>query len=86
MTKHLRRDLEHLKKEILGVGSLVENAINLATTDLLDRRPELARQVVAGDQEIDPLENSEFGDARSKRHLKAVALEYRVHRYSYRMA
>ena len=35
MTKHLLRDLEILKKEILGVGSIVENSIQLAITALL---------------------------------------------------
>lgn len=53
MAMHLLRDLEKLKKELLGVGALVENAIHLATTALLDRRPELAHQVIDGDREID---------------------------------
>ena len=53
MSKHLLRDLEHLKKEILAVGSLVENAIHIATRALLDRRPELPKQVMQGDEEID---------------------------------
>jgi len=53
MTKHLLRDLEHLKKELLGVGGLVESAIHNATTALVDRRDDLARDVIRGDEEID---------------------------------
>jgi len=56
VTKHLLRDLEHLKKMILGVGAKVEDSIHIATTALLDRRPELARQVIAGDRDIDSTE------------------------------
>ena len=56
MTRHLLRDLENLKKEILGVGALVENAIHRATSALLDRRPELAKDVLRGDEEIDQRE------------------------------
>lgn len=56
MSKHLLRDLEHVKKEILGVGALVEEATNKAITAFLDRRPELAEEVIAGDDEIDEKE------------------------------
>jgi len=53
MSKHLQRDLEHLKKLILTLGSMVEEASNQAIAALVDRRPELAEQVMAGDDEID---------------------------------
>ena len=53
MTTHLQRDLEQLKKAILGVGSLVEDAIHKATSALLDRRSSLADDVMRGDLEID---------------------------------
>jgi len=56
MTKHLLRDLEHLKKQILLVGSMVEGAILKATTALLERRPELAADVLEGDDAIDTRE------------------------------
>lgn len=58
MSKHLMRDLEHVKKEILGVGALVEEATNKAITAFLDRRPELAKEVIAGDDAIDEKEVS----------------------------
>ena len=34
MTRHFHRDLEHLKKEVLALGALVENALSTATTAL----------------------------------------------------
>ena len=56
MAKHLLRDLDYLKKEILAVGSLVEEAIHKATTALIERRPELAVEVIDGDNTIDERE------------------------------
>ncbi len=51
--KHLQRDLEQLKKTILIVGSLVEQAMEKAERVLSHRDAALAREVVAGDKEID---------------------------------
>jgi hypothetical protein len=56
MTKHLLRDLENLKKQVLLLGSMVEGAILKATTALLERRPELALEVLHGDDAIDARE------------------------------
>ncbi|MBK8098727.1 MAG: phosphate signaling complex protein PhoU [Planctomycetes bacterium] len=56
MTKHLLRDLEHLKQQLLLLGSMVEGAILKATTALLDRRPELSSAVMHGDDAIDARE------------------------------
>lgn len=56
MAKHLLRDLESIKREILSVGGLVEQAIHRATSALFDKRPELADEVIAGDAVIDALE------------------------------
>jgi len=56
MSKHLQRDLERVKKEILGMGALVETATNKAITALIDRRPELAEALMAGDDAIDEKE------------------------------
>ena len=53
MSKHLQRDLDRLKKEILGMGAMVEQATNKAITALVERRPELAQEVMAGDDAID---------------------------------
>jgi phosphate transport system protein len=53
MTKHLLRDLEHLKKQILLIGSMVEDAILKATSALLERKAALAEEVARGDDAID---------------------------------
>jgi len=51
--KHLERDLDRLKKEILTVGALVEQAMEKAGRVLSQREGGLAREVVSGDKEID---------------------------------
>ncbi|RMG10799.1 MAG: phosphate transport system regulatory protein PhoU [Planctomycetota bacterium] len=56
MTRHLNRDLEHLERQILELGAFVEEALNKATLALIDRRPELAQEVIDGDQAIDEKE------------------------------
>jgi phosphate transport system protein len=53
MTVHFRRDLDDIKKLLLEVGSLVEEATNKAITALLERREELAAEVQTGDRLID---------------------------------
>lgn len=53
MTKHLLHDLDELKKDILTMGSMVEDATNKAIASLVHRRPELAAEVLAGDDLID---------------------------------
>lgn len=56
MSVHLHRDLESLKDRILEMGAMVETAVNKAITALVDRRPELAAEVIAGDDAIDECE------------------------------
>ncbi|NUQ34900.1 MAG: phosphate signaling complex protein PhoU [Planctomycetaceae bacterium] len=56
MSKHLERDLKHIEKELLTVGTLVEEAINKAMTSLIDKNEELANEVIAGDKKIDAKE------------------------------
>ena len=56
MTIHFLRDLEKLKKEILTLGSMVEEATRKAIISLIERRPELAEEVIAGDSVIDAKE------------------------------
>jgi phosphate transport system protein len=51
--KHLQRDLEHLSREILAMGGLVEDATARAMEALLERDPSVAERVVAGDRQID---------------------------------
>ncbi len=56
MTKHLVRDLANLKKLLLEVGAMVEEATNRAITALTDRRSDIASQVIESDAEIDSKE------------------------------
>lgn len=56
MARHLLRDLDNLKKEILTVGALVEEATTKALLALVDRRTELADEVLKGDKLIDARE------------------------------
>ncbi|MEL7059815.1 MAG: phosphate signaling complex protein PhoU [Acidobacteriota bacterium] len=53
---HLHRDLDKLKKEILILGSLAEDALASAILALRDRRPNLAKEVQDGDQRLDERE------------------------------
>jgi phosphate transport system protein len=53
MSQHLMRDLEHLKKELLLMGTLVEEALSKAVTALVDRRGDIVDEIIAGDEEID---------------------------------
>jgi phosphate transport system protein len=53
MSKHLERDLERLQHDILRMAASVEDAIHKATRALYDRDADLAREVIAGDNEID---------------------------------
>jgi len=53
MPIHLHRDLDHVAKQLLAVGALVEEATNHAIEALVHRRPELAERVMQGDDLID---------------------------------
>ena len=56
MSIHLSNDLTHLKKEILTLGSMVEESINKAILATLNRRTELCKEVIDGDTMIDKKE------------------------------
>ncbi|MGA0806510.1 MAG: phosphate signaling complex protein PhoU [Pseudohongiellaceae bacterium] len=56
MSLHLQRDLDALKKEILQLGNLVENAINFALLSLINRDAELAEKALKFEQEINSKE------------------------------
>jgi phosphate transport system protein len=57
MAKHLQRDLDNLQRDLLGLASLVEEAIHKAIRALQERDVGLAREVIAGDTLIDREEN-----------------------------
>ncbi|MCI0479008.1 phosphate signaling complex protein PhoU [Candidatus Uhrbacteria bacterium] len=56
MSIHLHRDLEELKKDILTMGGMVEDAIRKSIATLHDRHSSLAEEVIAGDSRIDRFE------------------------------
>lgn len=56
MAKHLQRDLDHLKHEILAVGTLVEEAIDKSLRVLKDRNADLIDEIISGDEVIDQRE------------------------------
>ncbi len=53
MTVHLHRDMDELRKELLGMGSLVEESINKAIHALANRDRVMAREVIDADSRID---------------------------------
>ncbi len=55
--KHLQRDLENLQRDLLGMAAAVEEALHKALRSLQNRDLALARQVIAGDSQIDQEEN-----------------------------
>lgn len=57
MSKHLSRDLDNLQRDLMTLGSSVEEALHKAIRSLQYREPELARQVIEGDNLIDAEEN-----------------------------
>jgi phosphate transport system protein len=57
MSKHLQRDLDNLQRDILGLATLVEAAVHKSIRALRERSVALAREVIAGDAEIDREEN-----------------------------
>lgn len=57
MSKHLERDLDTLQRDILAMGTAVEEAIYKAIRALQERDAALAREVIDADDQIDVQEN-----------------------------
>ena len=53
MAKHLQRDLDFLQREIMSIASMVEEATNKALLALVERRTELAEEVIREDDRVD---------------------------------
>ena len=49
-------ELDQLRKELQLMGSLVEKAVESASSASVDRRTDLVQQVIDGDKEIDDKE------------------------------
>ena len=56
MTKHFHRDLENLQKAILSLSSRVKDMIDNAGRCLFEPNPELAREVIEADKQVDQRE------------------------------
>lgn len=56
MSLHLLRDLETLKRQVLLLGDLVENAINLSIMSLVNRDPDYAEKALEYEKEINDKE------------------------------
>jgi len=56
MSRHLQREIENLKKEMLRLGASVEGTVRDAARSLEERDSELARRVIQADVEIDNAE------------------------------
>jgi phosphate transport system protein len=67
---HFEEELKGLKQRLLNMGALVEERVHRAVNALIERRPELAEGVIAGDGEINDLQ-IEIDD----RALKLLALQ-----------
>jgi phosphate transport system protein len=57
MSKHLERDLDELKEDLLVLASSVEEALHKSIRALQERDAELASEVIEGDNQIDEDEN-----------------------------
>lgn len=56
MPKHLQTEIDRLKKRILHLGALVEEAVEKAARAVTTRDAELARRVIEADSEVDRIE------------------------------
>lgn len=56
MSVHLSRQFDKLKKQILHLGALVEDAVARAITSVLDRDATLAERIIQEDSRIDAIE------------------------------
>jgi len=56
MTKHLRNEIERLKKKILTLSAKVEESVHVAVKSFIDNDKQLARRGMKADDEIDLME------------------------------
>jgi len=56
MSKHLQRELDELRHELLALFGIVEQMIAKAFRALRDRRTDLAREVIGSDEDVDARE------------------------------
>jgi len=56
MSVHFRREIDQLKKQVLSLSALVEEAVWLAVRAVQERDPRLAERVIDGDSVVDARE------------------------------
>jgi len=56
MPTHLELDLAHIKRQLLAMGALAEEALRNATVSVTQREEEMARAALDGDVRVDELE------------------------------
>jgi phosphate transport system protein len=56
MAHHLQREIDRLKKNILALGAMVEQSVELAVKSIEERDTKLAERVLATDNDIDHAE------------------------------
>ncbi len=56
MTRHFRKELEKIKKEILTLGFMVEEQVQMAVEAVGSNDTDLAQQIIKKDVEIDEME------------------------------
>jgi phosphate transport system protein len=56
MTKHFRKELEKIKRQLLTLGSMVEELVQMAVNAVENRDTELANRIIRMDLEIDEKE------------------------------
>lgn len=53
ISKHLQRELDHLRDQLVGQFGVVEQMIQMSVRSLVERDPGLADRVIADDEEVD---------------------------------
>jgi phosphate transport system protein len=56
MPRHFDEELTDLKQKLLRMGALVENQVRQALTSLVERKDDLARQVIENDRQVNTLD------------------------------
>jgi phosphate transport system protein len=70
MERHFETEMQALKNRLLGMGAMVEERVHQAVVALMERNPEAAERIIAGDEEVNDLQ-IEVDD----RCLKLLALQ-----------
>ncbi len=56
MTKHFQTEIEKLKRRVLSIGAIIEEAIAKAISSLINRNVEIAKKVIQDDSLVDKME------------------------------